>query len=751
MTRIKKFVHQNKNILIMTIVFCVVVFFQFLFLGKKFEIGTDQQLQYHLFYEEWLRMIKSFLQTGEYPFYSWNTFLGTDYWASKSYYITADIFLPLILFVTTFLDKTISGVMLYITMILVVLSALNMRYYLSIMNIKNERIKDVIAFVYAVSGIATLYYGNYMFHRFYALLPLLFIGVEKYLKSKKLAFFAIVVCVLFLQNYYFMFPTSLFLVGYYISSYIAKKKERIFNIIKSALPLIGAFSVGLLLASIVILPTIVYMSGNMRIGSGTSGIFWDLRVYVGFLFSYFTSPFNMWTEVPYMFYSGFDAHGYWYSVYTSVLTLIVLLNIRKIKNNKNLLFFNYYIICVIIILIKPTSSIIHGLSGASFRWAFLLVFLQLLIVAIYLDNSIHTKISYKRFSIYILISILGLIILNYDNFVEFAKHQAQLTVAAFGIIFGYLYLYLFNKKKFNIVFVLVFLEMTVINVLTMSIKSSEFDYYDEQINKEYVDYFLNTEENQLQRIYISPKLFLPTSDLNLNQPIQYGYMSTTSYDSTYAPALTEFLSWQFDELYNVYDLSNPEILQLLGVKYLGVYKEEELPINDDGYTHSFDLNAFKMYEINNYNSIAHTYTDFILISEFVSLEDKSDFPYNEILIINDEDKELVEDLDINYKSQFEVYDHTNNWFNGQIDVTNNSVLFVAIPYSTGWSVVDDNGIMYKTICVDGGFLGVLVPKGTSELSFRYITPGFKIGAIMTGFGCISLFFIIYLDKKSYLK
>ena len=62
MTRIKKFIHQNKNILIMTIVFCVVVFFQFLFLGKKFEIGTDQQMQYHLFYEEWLRIIKNFIK-----------------------------------------------------------------------------------------------------------------------------------------------------------------------------------------------------------------------------------------------------------------------------------------------------------------------------------------------------------------------------------------------------------------------------------------------------------------------------------------------------------------------------------------------------------------------------------------------------------------------------------------------------------------------------------------------------------------
>lgn len=747
MSHLLKFIRQNKNIVIMTLLFCFVVFFPFLFLGKKFEIATDQQLQYHLFYEEWIRLIKTFIKTGEFPFFSWYTFLGTDYWASKAYYLTADIFLPLILVATTFFGKAISGVMLYITMFLVILSAINMRSYLNAMNIKNNRIKDIIAFVYAVSGIVTLYYGNYMFHRFYAFMPLLFIGVEKYLKCKKLSFFAIMVSILFMQNYYFMFPTSIFLIGYYISSYLSKKKENILVILRSAVPLIGAYLVGLLIASIVIIPTVIYMTGNARIGTGTSGFLWDLRVYVGFLFSYFTPPFNIWTSVPYIFYSGFDAHGYWYSLYTSVFALVVLLNIKHIKKTINYPMFYFYLLCIIVILVKPTSSIVHGFSGASFRWAFLLVFLQLLIVATFLDNANEMKYSFKRYSLYVTVSIIGLIVLNYSNFGEYLKHQTQLMVAMIGIVVGYLYLYLLNKKKLNILFTLVFLEMTIVNSSTIALKSSEYYYYDEQINKEYVDYFLNTEVNQLQRIYISPKLLLPTSDLNLNQAIHYSYMSTTSYDSTYAPALTEFLSWQFAELYNVFDLSNPIVLQMLGVKYIGVYKEESLPTFSDGYTYSFDLNAFKMYEMNNYNSIAHTYTDFISKSEFMKIADKSQFSYNDILIVNDENMDDVSDLDVNYKKQFQVYEHTNNWFNGQISVDNNSVLFVATPYSSGWRVVDDNNQSYSTISVNGGFLGVVIPKGTTNLSFRYITPGFKIGAVMSGMGILSLLVMIYIDRK----
>ncbi len=747
MKYLRTFVKENKNVIVMTLVFCIVVFFEFLFLNKKFEFAADQQLQYHLFYEEWIRLLKDFIKSGEYPFFSWYTFLGTDFWASKSYYVTADIFLPLIVFAVTFLGKNISGVMLYITILLVVISAISMRSYLSIMHVKDKRTKDMIAFIYAASGIITLYYGNYMFHRFYALLPFLFIGVENYLNKKKLVMFAIMVFILLLQNYYFMFPTSIFLIGYYICSYLTKKKDKLLKILISAVPLIISFVVGVFLASFVIVPTILYMTGNARIGTGFTGILWDLRVYVGFLFSYFTSPFNMWTSVPYMFYSGYDAHGYWYSLYTSVFTLVVIMGVFKYKKQNNYHFFIYYLVCLVALLIKPLSAIMHGLSGASFRWSFLLVFLQLFLVATIIDNKENEKYYYRKFSGYIVIALVGLIVLNYGDFSEIIKHQTQLIVAAIGVMVGYIYLYMLNRGKIWLIAIMIFVEMTIVNFASIYLKASDYYYYVEPINKEYVNYYLHTPDNQLQRIYISPELLLPTSVLNLNQAIHYNYMSTTSYDSTYAPALTEFLSWQFSEMYNVFDLSNPRILQLLGVRYIGVYDEEDLPTHQEGYVYSFDLNAFKMYEMNDYNSIAHTFTNFISKSTFIGIDDKNQFPYNDVLIINDEDMEAVKDLGHNIKNQFIVYEHSNNWFYGQISVDYDSVLFVATPYSSGWRVYDDDNKQYQTISVDGGFLGVIIDKGTTNLNFRYITPGFKLGTLMSGAGLIMFLVLIYNDRK----
>jgi len=246
MSWIKKIIKENFFVTVLLTLCSLVIFYEFLFQGKLFEFIADQQLQYHLFYEEWSRLLKDFIKTGEYPFYSWYTFLGSDFFASKMYYVVFDFFMPVVL-----LFDDMSKCMLYITVALVVLSGISMRTYLSSLGIKKNWVKDLVAIIYALSGIATLYYGNYMFHRFYALLPFLFAAVENYIRNGKKLWFAFMVFVLFTQNYYFMFPTALFLVGYYLASKYSYTRCNLLKNLQSALPLIGAAIVGVLLAGIV--------------------------------------------------------------------------------------------------------------------------------------------------------------------------------------------------------------------------------------------------------------------------------------------------------------------------------------------------------------------------------------------------------------------------------------------------------------------------------------------------------------------
>ena len=64
---------------------------------KEFVFSADMSLQYEQFYEEWIKMVKAFISTRTWPFYSFSTFLGNNFYAAKTYYLTGDIFLPLVM------------------------------------------------------------------------------------------------------------------------------------------------------------------------------------------------------------------------------------------------------------------------------------------------------------------------------------------------------------------------------------------------------------------------------------------------------------------------------------------------------------------------------------------------------------------------------------------------------------------------------------------------------------------------------
>ena len=103
-------------------------------------------------------------------------------------------------------------------------------------------IRILFSLVYALGGFAIIYLGTYMFHRFFALLSLLFYCLERCRNDKELVGFAIIVALLFLQNYELMFSTSLFLVLYY--NFINKLDyydRNIYEIIKIAASLIVAY------------------------------------------------------------------------------------------------------------------------------------------------------------------------------------------------------------------------------------------------------------------------------------------------------------------------------------------------------------------------------------------------------------------------------------------------------------------------------------------------------------------------------
>ncbi|MBO4878126.1 MAG: YfhO family protein [Ruminococcus sp.] len=77
-------------------------------------------------------------------------------------------------------------------------------------------------------------------------------------------------------------------------------------------------------------------------------------------------------------------------------------------------------------------------------------------------------------------------------------------------------------------------------------------------------------------------------------------------------------------------------------------------------------------------------------------------------------------------------------FKAEITLDKPSLVFFSVPYSTGWSArVNNNDADIAK--VSHGFMAVKCDKGTSSIVFRYQTPGFKAGTLIS---FISLFLLI---------
>ena len=178
---IKKWFDDSKKLLLVltSIIIFFIVFF--LIINKPFILGTDQLFQYNIFYREWLRLIEEFFNGNGLPMYSWNMYLGTDFYSSMGYYCTGDVFLPILYLFRSNIEL---GLIIE-TILCVYISSLSFNHLLIELDVKNESSRLLISLIYGIGGMASLYFGNYMFHRFYAFLPLLFIGTLKYFEKKK--------------------------------------------------------------------------------------------------------------------------------------------------------------------------------------------------------------------------------------------------------------------------------------------------------------------------------------------------------------------------------------------------------------------------------------------------------------------------------------------------------------------------------------------------------------------------------------
>ncbi len=723
--------HKYIYLSVTSILLIFVMFFKFVF-KKPFLLGNDQWLQYNIFYKEWINLILDFIKGKGLPMYSWNMYLGTDFYSAMGYYCTGDIFLPLLLL---FRNNIELGLIIE-TMLCVYIAAILMNIFLKKYNVSDYKIRTFISLIYAFGGQASQFVGHYMFFRFYAFMPLLFIGFLKYLENKNKSTFILATTILFLQSYYLMFPTLIFLFMFAVMMEIKNNKsfKETFN---DFISLLVCLIIGFFISSVITLPSMVYLLNNPRIGSNeTYSIFWYPRVYVG-LYSSLTT-FIPWQINP-IFKTPNQGHDNLYSLFITIIPLISCISYAYKKENRceGILL----LILIVTMCLKPLSSIMHGFSEPSLRWIFLIEFYMLILAAKGVDKEINKYV----FIIYFLstLSIIALYIFNTN--IDFNTAKNHLAVIIICLILD-LIIYLMYKKGLKYVFTLSIIEIVLFLSYDFYIKTVIENSFvtKDAIRREDVGYFKSLDDDEY-RYYINFMNNQPPVVLNKNKSLDYGFMSTSAYNSMYDYNTKQFsklsksrLIPDSDYMGWVLECDDPYANNALGVKYYIVYKEDELP-KELKFEYAYNLDYLMVYKNLNYKGFGYTSSKLKYTKDFSDTKDFYDY-----ILVDDESVDISKYKNLS-EIKLNIDERYKNYFKANIDLDNDNILLIPIPNNNGWNI-KVNGEKVAPISVNGGFIGLELSAGHNDIEMNFISPYFKVGLILSFIGLVSFIVVVKREK-----
>ena len=366
MKKISKKINTYQLFTITFILLCFGVFFSFIISGRSFIWEPDGFKQHYVFLEKFYETIKN-AKNGISTF-SWNLGLGLDQVGQLTYYCLGDPFASISLIFTIKYLKYVYSALVIVRMYFVGLSFIAYCNYH-----KKSRFATLIgSLIYTFSGYILFAAVRHPFFTNAAIwLPLMFLGIDKILKEDKYKLFTFVSAISAVSNYYFLYMITILTFIYAVIKYWTEYKENGMKIFwakfaKTAL----CYLIGLLSASILLLPTIYAFLNNSR-GGDTTCTYYTLGYYAKLIFLSAQTPF--WAKV---------------SVCSLAIVLLPVAVLNYKKNKENRTWLKNLLVYFVILLIPFLGSVMNGLSFQSNRWTFGFSFALSYLVVINLRNSL---------------------------------------------------------------------------------------------------------------------------------------------------------------------------------------------------------------------------------------------------------------------------------------------------------------------------------------------------------------------------
>ncbi len=645
--------------------------------------------------------------------------------------------------------------------------------------------------LYALSGFSVYNIFFNHFHEAIIFFPLLLWSLELLITENKKGFFAIMVALTAISNYFFFYGMVVFTVIYYFVRLFSGCFKFKF---KNFLTLIFEAVLGLLISAVFMLPTMAAVLGNSRLSevlTGWSAIMYGKeQIYLNILQCFFFPP-----DIPARPVFFPNAEVAWSSL-GGWLPLFSVVGVWAFITHKKGNWLRRIIgIMIFMALVPILNSSFYMFNTAYYaRWYYMPILMMVLATVFAIEDSrVNWSSAYKW--------VLGITTVFALVIGLFPREMSDGKIKSFGLYTnsGDFYIYRFLATA-----IISIVSLVVLGILLKLIKNHKMQFIKSAtaitmvISVIYAAYFIGTGKSHSYDVKDIMIDALLEKELTIsgdkdtyridvyesvdNTAMYLDYSSINAFHSIVPVSVTEF--WEFvGEQRGVASRPTTESVgarTLLGVKYL-LERNGGKEFTDDlgdplmsGFEFYSNEGHYTIYENKNYAPFGFYY-DYYMTLEQAKSANESDRSHLmcKALLLSDEqvqkygylfnniedfeptvgekienvlrfeynDAELKKDAERLRENGISSFEKEKSSFTAQIATEDEELVFFSVPFDEGWSATV-NGKPVEIEKVNVGFMAVKVPKGESKISFTYKTPGLTLGLVVSA--AAVFVFILYM-------
>ena len=357
--------------------------------------GYDQHVIALSYYGQWLRQIvRSIFIEHTFTFPMWNFTIGYggDVLTTFNYYVIGD---PLNLLSVAVPTRFTEFLYAFLILVRMYLAGVFFMYYTRERGVRgNGRVVGAIIYVFCVYAI-----HSGVRHPFFILpmifLPLVLAGLEKILKGKKPYLFIVSIAICVISNFYFFYMVAIITAVYALVRVIYLYKDEKPKIFTTLLKLFGFSLVGVSIACVLFIPTVlIFIQDSRTIEGGIVPIVYEFKYYQKLLSGMISN----------------DSSGHWNYIGVSPIALVGAYYAFHKRDVQKIILF---VISLIVMLVPFLGSFMNGMSYACNRWIWAYVFLCAYTVAYYWKEIISIRVfTHKKLTVFLMIYFVLVLVMR---------------------------------------------------------------------------------------------------------------------------------------------------------------------------------------------------------------------------------------------------------------------------------------------------------------------------------------------------